>query len=397
MRPDRVRVLLLDWKPRWETRFVLNVLGRLDYLDVNPIIVLAQPDGKLKRGVGKGFWPEDAGALALYDLVIVGDVPSGELAETEWKQLAGYVEEGGSLVLLGTGRADPVPASVAPVLLPPELRTTQTNKPADTAVLQLTPAGRAHPVTRSLRGLPIVQNAESVTADRRRTGTVGLLQTADGRSLISTHFSGKGKSLLVDTDRLWRRLNATALDAHTMLVAGMADWAIESRGPVAGQPQPDLYRYSNRDTVQVWTMANSVSNPVVELRCGDRVLEAPALAVHTGATWAAAMFQGLPPGDWTVALRGGVAATEPIRVVDRSRELLDLSRDEVALRSLAVDAGGSYAALTDAARLLNSVQSRNRVERQEHIWRLWDSPWILGLVVLLLTIEWIWRKLAGLV
>jgi hypothetical protein len=119
--------------------------------------------------------------------------------------------------------------------------------------------------------------------------------------------------------------------------------------------------------------------------------------VHTGATYAAAMFKGLPPGDWTVAVRGGSAAPESVHVVDRSRELHDLSRDEVWLRSLAADAGGSYAALTDAERLLNSIQSRNRVERQEHIWRLWDSPWILGLVVLLLTIEWIWRKLAGLV
>ncbi|MEI6148592.1 MAG: hypothetical protein WCS01_05810, partial [bacterium] len=100
---------------------------------------------------------------------------------------------------------------------------------------------------------------------------------------------------------------------------------------------------------------------------------------------------------WTVTRRGGGSAPEPLRVVNRSRELLDFARDEVFLRTLAAHSGGAYATFTDAGRLLNDVHSRSRVEHHERVWRLWDSGWILGLLVLLLTGEWVWRKLAGLV
>lgn len=395
VRPEPVRVLFLDWKPRWQSRFVLNILNRLDYLDVNAVIVLARPDGLLERGVGKGYWPEDSGALGLYDLVILGDLPPALLTEDEWQRLADYVEAGGSLVLLGTGRRDPLPPASARELLSTHPREAETPLPADTATLQLTSAGRLHPVTRSLRG--VVRSTESVVADRRRDDTMVLLQASDGRLLISTRFSGKGKTLFVDTDRLWRRLNATALDAHAGLVAGLADWAVEAAGPSTNQPRPDLYRYNSRESVQVWTAADAATNPVVELSDGERLLESTAAPAHPGATWAAAAFDTVPPGDWTVKLRGGEAAPEPICVVDRSRELHDLSRDEEWLLTLAADAGGSYAELPDAGRLLKEIQPCSRVERQERVWRLWDSRWLLGLLILMLTIEWIWRKLAGLV
>ncbi|MEI6210394.1 MAG: hypothetical protein WCR06_02085 [bacterium] len=393
IRPEPIRVLFLDWKPRWESRFVLNILSRLDYLDVNSIIVLSQPGSQLKRGVGKGFWPEDAGTLALYDLIILGDLPADALKQPEWKQLAEYVEAGGSLVMLGTGQRDPLPP-VAQNLLPTKPRSLQTPPLSDTATLQLTLAGLHHPITRSLLG--IAQHAENLSADRLQPKTIGLLQSSDGSLLLSTSFQGKGKALFVDTDRLWRRLNASALDAHAMMVANMADWAIEAHPPATNRPQPDLYRYTTRESVQVWTAAGDKTNVVV-LRQGDQELQAPAVPAHAGTAWTAAVFDHVPAGDWIVSIRGGAAAPEPLRVVDRNRELYDLSRDDAYLRSLAANSGGACEDLTETGRLLNDVQSRSRVERQEHIWRLWDSGWVLALLVTLLTAEWIWRKLAGLV
>jgi hypothetical protein len=394
VRPEPVRVLFLDWKPRWQGRFINNILTRLGYLDVNSITVLAQPDQVLKRGVGRGFWPENASALVLYDLIILGDLPSDILTPVEWRLLADYVEAGGSLALLGTGRRDPLPP-VIQNLLPTRPRVAETVPPADSMSLQLTRAGRHHPVTRSLAG--VVQDAEVATAERRRDDAMGLLQTRDGVPLISARFAGKGKTLLVDTDRLWRKLNATAIEAHAALVAGIVDWAVEAGAPAPGGPRPDLYRYTSRESVQIWTEAAGATNRVIELRAGEQMLEAPAVQAYPGDTWAAAVFEKVPPGDWTVTRRGGADAPEPLRVLDRSRELHALSRDEAFLRALAVHSGGVCAGLADAGRLFNDIQPRSRVEHQERVWRLWDSPWMLGLLVVMLTIEWIWRKLAGLV
>jgi hypothetical protein len=395
IRPEPIRILFMDEKPRWESRFVLNILSRLDYLDVNSIVVLSQPGGQLKRGVGKGFWPEDAGSLALYDLVILGDLPAETLKPTEWQQLADYVAAGGSLALLGTGQRDPLPANLAAKLLPTQPRTATTNAtPSDTAALLLTTAGRHHPITRALQ--TVAQTAESVTTDRLQPQTIPLLQSSDGRLLVSAGFVGKGKTVLVDTDRLWRRLNASALDAHASLVANLAEWAIEAQPPASNRPQPDLYHYTTREAVQVWTEAHGVTN-VVTMRNGNQLLEAPALPAYAGARWAAATFAHVPSGEWTAAVRGGVAAPEPIQVVNRSRELHDLSRDEALLKALAANASGAYTSFTDAGRLLNDIQPRSRVEHQERTWRLWDSRWVLSLLIAMLTVEWIWRKLAGLV
>jgi hypothetical protein len=51
VREDKIRVLFLDWKPRWETRFALNILQRLPYVDLNSIIALVQEGSKLPRGL----------------------------------------------------------------------------------------------------------------------------------------------------------------------------------------------------------------------------------------------------------------------------------------------------------------------------------------------------------
>ena len=397
VRQEPVRVLFLDWKPRWESRFFVNILRRLDYLDVNPIIGLAQPNAKIKRGVGLGMWPENLEALKLYDLVILGDIPSSPavLTDSEWKQLADYVKDGGSLVVLGTGKTDPMPAAVAKELLPTEARPAATLPSADTAPLLLTRAGRHHPVTRALQSS--LATIDAPASDRRRDDTVVLLQAGDGRMLVSTRFVGKGKTLFVDTDRLWKRLNATALDAHSAMVMNMTDWAVEARKPEGKKPQPDLFRYSSRESVQVWVVSDGTTNQVVEARDGDRVVTAAAVPMHPKATLASAVFETLPPGDWIASLRGGESAPDPVRVVDQSRELSDLSQDETWLRALAESTGGTYAEFTEAGRMISQLQPRDRVEHRERVWPLWYSPWVLGTLIALLTIEWIWRKLAGLV
>lgn len=397
VRQEQVRVLFLDWKPRWESRFFLNILNRLDYLDVNSIIGMAQPRTQIRRGVGKGMWPENLEALKLYDLIILGDLPPAPaaLTDADWQQLVEYVNGGGSLVILGTGRQDPLPPAAAKALLPSVPRKAATPPPSDTASLQLTRVGRHHPVTRSLQG--VIPTVDTVASERLRDDTVVLLQTGDGRALVSTRFVEKGKTLFVDTDRFWRRFNASSLDAHTAMIMSMTDWAVEARRPQNGKPQPDLCRYSSRESIQAWLVSDGTTNQIVEARNGDRVVSARAIPAHPGATLASAVFETLDPGDWILSRRGGESTPDPIRVIDQSRELNDLSRHEAWLRALSESTGGSYAEFTETGRTLNQIQPRNRVEHRERVWTLWHSGWVLAGLIVLLTLEWVWRKLAGLV
>jgi hypothetical protein len=394
-RSEPIRVLFLEWKPRWQSRFVLNILWRLDYLDVNAIIGLAQPEGKIARGTGKGRWPEDADALALYHLVVLGDLPALTLTETEWRHLADYVENGGSLVLLGNGRTDPLPAFLTEQLLPTRPRSKPGVLPDDLDVLELTPAGRHHPVTRPLRGIVESVSGQSDAA-RVRPETIELLRTKAGHSLMTTRFVGKGKVFFVDTDRTWRRLNATALDAHGDLVASMVDWAVETRTPREGRPEAGALRYTTRDAVQIWCAADGGTNRVVELQKNGQILQSEARPMQAGAAWLAAVCEGVAAGQWTVRLRDGETASQTIDVLDNDRELLDLSCDRAWLQQLAADTGGESASLAEADRLLNHIKARSRTETRETHWRLWDARWMLATLIVLLTVEWVWRKAGGL-
>ena len=48
-------------------------------------------------------------------------------------------------------------------------------------------------------------------------------------------------------------------------------------------------------------------------------------------------------------------------------------------------------------RLFVDPPHKDRVEKNEYVWRLWDSGLVLAILVLMITGEWIWRKLAGLI
>ncbi len=385
------RILFLDWKPRWQSRFVLNVLNRLGALDLNAIIGLTQPDGQLQRGSGRGRWPEDAAGLSLYEVVILGQLPAGLLTAAEWDQLADYVQSGGTLILLGDGRQDPLPLDLRETLLPTLSRDQAGPRPPSTVPLELTPTGRWHPVTRSLYGA--ARLSRDTTTDRRREDSLVLLQTSEEHLMVAARFVDAGKVLLVDTDRLWRRLNAGHLEAHATLVEGILDWAIEARPPDAG-PEPDLHRYTTRDALQVWTPSRENTQPI-EMHQGEQTVTAMPTPVHPGAAFSTALFPGLAPGTWALPVTDPAEAQDPIHVVDRRRELHNLAQNRPWLESLAQDAGGTYRPFTEADRLIARFPPRSREERRERIWRLWDAPWVLALLISMLCLEWVWRKLAG--
>ncbi len=75
-----------------------------------------------------------------------------------------------------------------------------------------------------------------------------------------------------------------------------------------------------------------------------------------------------------------------------------VSRPSV-LAALSLGTGGRYAAADDAPYVLGDIMANATSTRYTTLKRreLWSSPWYLATVLLLLTIEWVLRKLAGLV
>ncbi len=406
VRDDKVRVLLLDGKPRWETRFVLNILQRLDYIDLNAIIVAAQPDSTLVRGIRKGTWPRDPDTLALYDLILLGDLPADLLGSPEWTAIRDWVEKGGKTVVFmgnGAGASHPPSTDVSAALWPVAGLATVPHGDRENALdtLCVTETGRLHPVTASMGSALPVASEEGVP--RLRPDTQVLALTAPGgEPVIACRRAGRGKSLLIDEDHLWKRLNPSLLEAHGSLVLSLVSWAVEGDAALdeAGRPVAvpvlDQHVADIREPLQVWLTAGD-TNAVVDAEVEGRVVESqPVRRTRPGAGLARAVFSGLPATDVVFRVRGGRGTTAPVHGIESLAELGFVGRHDALLSSLAADSGGRVTDFTDAGLLLSQIQPVERVEKREQVWRLWDAAQVFGFLIFMLTAEWVWRKWVGL-
>ena len=67
------------------------------------------------------------------------------------------------------------------------------------------------------------------------------------------------------------------------------------------------------------------------------------------------------------------------------------------LDQIAGATGGESRPFVNLEELVSAITPRQRTETHERRWRLWDMSIVLILAGALLTIEWVWRKMAGLV
>lgn len=409
VRENKVKVLFLDGKPRWETRFALNILRRMDYIDLNSVIALVQEESRVKRGVRKGTWPEDMAALEMYDLVVLGDLPEELLTPSEWADLQAYVEEKGKTVcFIGSGLRDPVPtkSELSAHLLPLKPRAPGENAASaleDLSDLQLAEAGRFHPVTRLLTdalGTQTTERSPRLLADTQ----VLLVAKETDQPLVSGRFVGKGKVLYLDTDRLWKLLNPTHLPAHAGMYIGMVSWAIEGgyATPAAAEQKPSLAldqrTLQANDPLQVW-VTPVAENVTVQAKVeGEVVAEVKPTATRAGASMARAAFTRLPSEKISVCIKEHEAETaQDVVVIEDYAELKYLARNEAFLKELAKSTGGEYREFTDLEKFFLGMKFKERVEKLETVWRIWNTWTLLTILVVLLTIEWVWRKFVGLV
>ena len=389
VRPEPVRVLLLDAVPRWETRFAVNTLARMPFVETNAIVASTRPQGLLARGVQRGAWPADEATLGLFSLVILGRIPADMLSRAERDAVERWVtESGGTLVELAASAACPIPV-------------------ADWQ-LRRTPLGLVHPLT---RGLPAaaVENAgatattapgqpprqEAPRQESPQQGQTPLLVTLDPAGgppvpLITAGRAGRGKRVTIASDELWRVLNPRFLDAHTGLYAELVSWAVLAPPPEAA-PEADLCGATDRQPISVVLPAAADPGAEIEIvRDGETVVR---LAARDGI----AILPPQRPGTIRLRLAGGAALSQPVEVVADDPELNLLGRDDRWLTALAVGSGGRVAGLVDLPRLVRSIPPRAHVERLERVWRPWNSGFTIALVAGLLVLEWIWRKWEGLV
>jgi hypothetical protein len=403
--------------------------------------------------------PEGPEALAEFDCIILGDVTEAQLPLKDRVRLEKYVaDRGGTLVILGGKRAMPLAYPEADAkgepdplrkLLPIEaaheesipdgFQVTRTAQGRETRFLDLSSdptkneeywswlpkhywavIGKAKPGAVALAYVP----------DPKADPTKPAPEREKERGLIVRQNYGFGRVLYVGLDSTWRWRYMRGDERHHGFWGQAIRWAASDKPLVTGNefvrfgtPQP-VYRPDEPVPVVV-RIAEEAGALRPEMTAGARLIRiedkkesAVALLELNRREAQPRVLEGqlsnLAPGQYAIELvipdladklRAGSPEpgqpSKPMRALftvlpTESREMIDLETRWPLLRELAATSGGKMFMPEEASELLHllhqqTVTHTDRYEQPLHRW--WPT---LVLLLVLLTLEWVGRKWAGL-
>ena len=416
------RVLILDGRPRWETRYIHNHFDRDERWDAKVAFDDYTPN-PADGAIAKAF-PATRDECLTYDLIILGDLAPDRLLPNQIEWLLEFVEQrGGGLIFIDGQRGHLKPwltQKDASRLLPvswtgttPPTATGYTwslDTPIPTPPALLLSASRATN-TDLWPTLPPAQWTAHVTPAPGAQVVAQLKAPAIGQPLPAMVFrpAGAGAVLYLSTDELWRWRYQVADLYHQRLWMQIAAWIaappfqIETPTLAIGT---DRLRYRVGDQAEVRVRLRSPSGTLIPnatpqaflTRDGETLatLELTADPNHAGIY--RALTPPLKSGDFEIAIAPAPNAPRSdsrltFRASDREdQELAQLTLNTPLLQSLAQTTGGQFlreSQANDLPALLKRIDRKQTSIKETLIWSSW---WWFGILLALLTTEWLLRK-----
>ncbi len=420
------KVLLLDGRSRWETRYLRNVFERDEQWSVNTVIAGPGTDhAALTRGEEEGQFPGKREQLFAYDLVIFGEVASELFSEQDFQWLSEFVEtRGGGIVFIDgqRGRLRQLASTKLGSLIPVEwLNETISAKPTS---LQLTDKGSSESALRlspdaeqNRRFWTELPPPHSLVAVNALPGAEVLIEAnVDGRQrpAMVTRLFGSGRVVYLAFDESWRWRFKTADLWHQRAWNQLAKYVMPRPFAVSDEYvslDTGSVRYDFGATVDVRARllgldgkpATNVSADALVWKDGRIVStlsltpDADVPGIYRGRVGA------LPEGEYEVSVRAAGYSEAALKARSRfvvlppeSGEMTQTSANETLLKQIAAVSGGHYLREEELFRLpeLLSPLSSGRVVESDT--QIWQSYWWFAAIVILLTAEWVLRKRAGL-
>ena len=447
----KIKVLYVEETPRWEFHYLSNALCRdRETMLTHTLLLDADPETPQKK-TNSPEWPPLDAARALppraklfeYDVVVLGDVDPRQLGPDDGKDalanLRDFVERGGGLIAIAGTRNNPSKyrdtslAGLLPVVIDRNAERDAEMKGSDTANgfgFVLTPDGEQSPMMNVEGNIETSRdlwrnNANwkqywSYPALRAKTLAKVLAESdrpsdknAYGpRPLIATMLYGRGRTLFIGVDELWR-IRYDVGDKYFYRFYGEAVRFLATYKLLGGNKRfkimTDLETYTLDDPVRISVdvldrdydpsraLSQTVKLDMPGSEPGRR--ETVDLVVPQDAT-EKGMFRKtiVPtrPGDYRLTAATDDPKDEApeklFHVVQSSLEGRDLLLNEASLREMSgASAGGSYLYLSELPGLALKPHV-NKVPTNVHEDEMWDNGWTLAVAVALLATEWLLRK-----
>ncbi|MEJ7592522.1 MAG: VWA domain-containing protein [Planctomycetaceae bacterium] len=420
------KVLIIDGRSRWETRYLRNVFERDEQWSVNTIIAgTGTEDAVLRRGDQDGQFPASRDALFDYDMIIFGEVSPDLFSAQDLEWLQEFVEiRGGGIVFIDGQRgtllqlADTSLGSLLPVEWLPE---TIASKPTS---LQLTDKGASESaltlavdVPQNRRFWTELPAPHTLVAVDALPGSEVLVEVnVDGRQrpAMVTRAFGAGRVLYLAFDETWRWRYKVADTWHQRIWNQLAKYVMPRPFAVSDEYvslDTGSVRYDFGASVDVRVRLLGLDGKPALNATADALIWKDGRVVSTVSLNAdndvPGIYRGrsgaLPEGEYEVSVRASGYSESALKARSRfvvlppeSGEMTQTAANEQLLKQMALASGGVFLREEDMDRLpeLLSPLSSGRVVESETL--IWQSYWWFASIVMLLTVEWVLRKRAGL-
>jgi len=426
---DRVRVLFLEGRPSWDSKFLAQALRGDPTVRVDVIYKLTETKffavigGSAEEKEVNVAIPRTPEQMGQYDVIIFGKGfeefynSAGAVALKEW-----IATQGGNVIFL-RGRPDERTAvlrEIEPVVWSDqELRELR---------MRLTEEGKTHPgfafptsedAQTVVKQLPPLVSATRVQGEKAlsvvlaRADEAGSDRNIREMATLAYQRYGQGKVMAIVGQGLWRwAMLPPELEGYRRVYQEFwtqtVRWMVSESDFLPGQSiavRTDRMSYAPGETVHFrgyvrGSRRAALPALMLTLPNGHTVQLATARGDSKQADFIA-MYRPALPGEHIVAIRGVDGHTVPVAahfmVNPGHEEDLNRSADPDLMRQLAAVGGGKAYTLHDVHELPTYVKTVAFLrERHTKPRTAWDRPWVLLALMLLLGAEWWLRRKSGL-
>lgn len=420
-----LRVLYVDGWPRWEYRYLKNILLREEGVESSVMLLSADRDFAQEGTAPLARMPATKEEFAPFDVVVIGDVPGGFLDDARQRLLREHVaKRGAGFLWIGGERSTPgswvgtpledllpfrgsldlvrwdEPVCMQPTPLAQRLGLLQLEDGEQPWPAALGAPGEAWAHLEWAQRLDPAQLKPTVEtwAMAQPIGTGTRMTSAP--LVVSMRF-GAGSVAYVGTDETWRWRHGRGETlperfwvqiirhlARSGLRNDGSGPALEVEPSSAAVDQPVrvvLDGSTGVDTDQITVEARRADGgEVIEMQLkpegGGRF--ATAWAAPREGNWTLHVTQPVMPG--ANGARLDVRSEEPERV--------DATPDHAALKQLAEATGGRVVSASELGDLAQLAPHRSITIRMPINWPLWDRWPVYVVLASLLAAEWIGRR-----
>ncbi|SFH72260.1 hypothetical protein [Planctomicrobium piriforme] len=430
-----MRVLIIAGGPLRDYRYARTILNRHPSMQTD--VWLQSGSVGISQEAKKLLYrfPETVEALYEYDVVIAFDPDWTQLTAEQREMLSNWVanEGGGMVVVAGDVFTPNLAASpdlegirrLYPVLLEEVSLRLNNRETAQTAFpLSFTPEGQAAEFLKLSEsdGKPVWDDFGGIflTYPTRgaKAGTTVYAEFSDplsrGRGgqpiVLAGQRFGQGQVLYIGSPELWRlrSLDAAYLERLWVKLARKAAEGRSKRGLQRGMFILDGREFILGQTVPLRLRAlNPQFQPLVSDTItveafgpgGAPVVPSPELkkdpirpAEFTGD------FRPLTPGRYRLEFALPDSTERVVTEIEMQlprQEAASLVQDVALLKRLVEGTTGQYLPIEEAAAMIPQLlpNKGERVIIDQRVKELWDRGWLMGLLVALLSLEWLARKL----